>query len=541
MDDTYQKDNLINIRIKNQYTPTGKVSSVLAGYVKHEGLGIEKKFVDGDKNRLRSRLEKQAELWQREWQAIQDSEKAKKTFGDLNDILINGVEKDLSLDWEKLKDTKEFPQPKPRFNKKKPILEDISPRPHFLDKLINIFFTSWLENKLLEQKKNYNQALNHWKKSKAKYKEHLARWAKINFLFIINQIKFNKNINKIKSDYYTGKTNGIQKYYKFLLESSQYPIPFSKKILFQYKKRNKILIIEYFLPNLQEIPDIKEVKFIKSRNEFRKIKIAESQLRTIYDSVLYQITLRTLYEIFKYDLIHAIEMGVFNGWVNSLNQATGKRQNVCILSIEVKKDEFTSINFKNVDPKVCFKSLKGIAATKLSNLAPIAPILNIDKKDKRFIKELEIIDSLDASVNIAAIDWQDFEHLVREIFEKEFQDIGGEVKVTQSSRDKGVDAVIFDPDPIKGGKIILQAKRYTNTVKIESVRALYGVMQDEGAMKGILVTTSDFGADAYDFAKDKPISLLNGNNLLVMLQRYGYKARVNLKEAKKILEEREEI
>jgi len=541
MNNTYREGHLISIKIKNQYTPTGKVSSVMAGYVKHKGLKVEKKFVDSDVDRLRSRLEKQAELWQRQWQAIKDTEKIKKTFDNLSKILIDGLEKDLSLDWESLKNTKKFPQPKPLFNKKKPVLRETSPRPHLLDKLINVFFTSWLEDKLLEQKKNYNQALSNWKKSKTDYEKILAKWEKDKNLYIKNQKKHNEAIDKIKADYYAGKTGGIEKYYKFLLESSEYPIPFPTRTLLQYKKRNKILIVEYFLPDLEEIPRVKEVKFVKTKNEFKEVKIADSQLKTLYDSVLYQITLRTLYEIFKYDLVHAIEMVVFNGWVNALNQATGKRQNVCILSIEVERKKFMSINLRNVDPKACFKGLKGIAATKLSNLAPIAPIINIDKKDKRFIKELEVINNLDDSVNIAAMDWQDFEHLVREIFEKEFRDIGGEVKVTQSSRDKGVDAVIFDPRPIKGGKIILQAKRYTNTVNVESVRALYGVMQDEGAMKGILVTTSDFGAEAYNFVKDKPITLLNGNNLLALLQKHGHKARVNLKEAKKILEERGEV
>ena len=63
---------------------------------------------------------------------------------------------------------------------------------------------------------------------------------------------------------------------------------------------------------------------------------------------------------------------------------------------------------------------------------------------------------------LALMDWEDFEHLCRELFEKAFASSGAEVKVTQASRDKGVDAVIFDPDPLRGGKIIIQAKRYTN-------------------------------------------------------------------------------
>lgn len=35
---------------------------------------------------------------------------------------------------------------------------------------------------------------------------------------------------------------------------------------------------------------------------------------------------------------------------------------------------------------------------------------------------------------------------------------GGEVRVTQASRDGGVDAIILDPDPLRGGKIVVQAK-----------------------------------------------------------------------------------
>jgi restriction system protein len=68
------------------------------------------------------------------------------------------------------------------------------------------------------------------------------------------------------------------------------------------------------------------------------------------------------------------------------------------------------------------------------------------------------------------MDWGDFEHLIRELFEKEFASPGGDVKITQASSDGGVDAVAFDPDPITGGKIVIQAKRYTRTVGVSAVR-----------------------------------------------------------------------
>jgi restriction system protein len=124
------------------------------------------------------------------------------------------------------------------------------------------------------------------------------------------------------------------------------------------------------------------------------------------------------------------------------------------------------------------------------------------------------------------MEWEDFEHLVRELFQKEFAQTGGEVRVTQASRDRGVDAIAFDPDPIRGGKFVIQAKRYNMVVSVSAVRDLYGTMIAEGATKGILVTTSYFGRDSREFAKDKPITLIDGENLVHMFQKHGYNVHI---------------
>ena len=203
------------------------------------------------------------------------------------------------------------------------------------------------------------------------------------------------------------------------------------------------------------------------------------------------------------------------------------------MSIQVSRTEFEPINLAQVDPKACFRKLKGVSASKLQSLAAVAPVAQINREDKRFVDSYDVACGLDDSVNLASIDWEDFEHLIRELFGKEFAVGGGEVKVTQASRDGGVDAVAFDPDPIRGGKIVIQAKRYTNVVGVAAVRDLWGTINHEGAMKGILVTTSNYGPDAYEFAKGKPITLLDGGNLLHLLAKHGHRAKIDLKEAKK--------
>jgi restriction system protein len=294
------------------------------------------------------------------------------------------------------------------------------------------------------------------------------------------------------------------------------------------------VVIDYRLPAPNDLPTLKETRYIAARDEFRETHLKDKEIEVLYGRAIYQVALRTIHELFEADEIDAIDAVVFNGWVHHTDPRSGQDTKACITSIQTTKREFEQINLAAVDPKQCFRALKGVAASTLTSLVPVAPILQLNKKDPRFVASRNVSSSFDEGTNIAAIGWEEFEHLVREIFAAEFTRDGGEVKVTQSSRDGGVDAIAFDPDPIRGGKIVIQAKRYTNPVDVAAVRDLYGTVVNEGATKGILVTTSSFGPDAYRFAKDKPLTLLNGGNLLHLLAKHGHKARIDLKEAKKL-------
>lgn len=345
----------------------------------------------------------------------------------------------------------------------------------------------------------------------------------------------NEALENIKIRYKNKDPRAIEEYCDLVLNSSQYPDYFPQNWALEYREDNRIAVVEYDLPAPDQLPAIESYRYIKSRDELSEKALTPSAQKKLYDSVIYQICIRTIHELFEADGINALDAVAFNGLVTNINPATGIEETKYILSIMVNKEQFLAFDLGQVEPKATFKHMKGIAATSLIDLTPIPPVIKIEKSDKRFISGRNVVDNLDDTVNLAAMHWDDFEHLVRELFEKEFASNGGEVKVTQASSDGGVDAIAFDPDPIRGGKIVIQAKRYTNVVGVAAVRDLYGTVMNEGATKGILVTTSDYGKDSYEFVKDKPLTLLNGSNLLSLLDRHGHKARINVAEAKKIL------
>jgi len=147
------------------------------------------------------------------------------------------------------------------------------------------------------------------------------------------------------------------------------------------------------------------------------------------------------------------------------------------------------------------------------------PVLQFDQDD-RIIYSDEIIGKDNS--DLMEISWEEFETLIRDWLRKEFNSETTKTEVTQASRDGGVDAIVFDTDYLKGGKTVVQVKQYSNVVPVHAARDLWGVMNHENASRGILVTTSHFGPDTYEFTKDKPISLVNGEQLIDYLKKHNF-------------------
>ena len=109
-----------------------------------------------------------------------------------------------------------------------------------------------------------------------------------------------------------------------------------------------------------------------------------------------------------------------------------------------------------------------------------------------------------------------------------FRHLGFKVETTNYSNDGGIDLVATYSQPIFSGKYIIQCKNWEGTVGQPEIRDLYGVVTDQRANKGILITPSDFTQHAYDFAKNKNIELINGSILRDLINEESIDASSNI-------------
>ncbi|GAA4970142.1 hypothetical protein HD597_008889 [Nonomuraea thailandensis] len=132
---------------------------------------------------------------------------------------------------------------------------------------------------------------------------------------------------------------------------------------------------------------------------------------------------------------------------------------------------------------------------------------------------LDVLSSLkdDHKPDLMALSPAEFEHLIRQLLEA----MGFTAYVTEPAHDAGFDIDATKSDANLGViRTVAQVKRYSRAVSLDAVHALYGVMTHVKAQAGIMVTTSWFGSATRKFVEGKPLTLIDGPELISLLHDY---------------------
>ena len=95
-------------------------------------------------------------------------------------------------------------------------------------------------------------------------------------------------------------------------------------------------------------------------------------------------------------------------------------------------------------------------------------------------------------------------------------------QITRYKKDDRIDGVIKE-DKLGLDKIYIQAKRWNTTVGKPDVHGFIGALSEQGANKGVFITTSKFSSEARQFKpkSDVKVILIDGRELCQYMIEYG--------------------
>jgi restriction system protein len=337
----------------------------------------------------------------------------------------------------------------------------------------------------------------------------------------------NDPIHQMQRELAEHQHSAVIGYFKLVLDRSLEGEPDAIAADVGYSSASKHLVVELELPEFSVVPEEMGFRYIRSGDRIDPVARPIAKRKAVYSNLISQVALKCVDTVFRGGGGGAVESFTLNGMLDIIDPATGRQVRVCLLSVRVTNETFRSIDLAHVQPEHCLRSLKASVSRAPSELLPVKPLIEFNMVDPRFVESSDIMSGLESRPNFMELNPTEFEGLITNLFAA----MGLDTRQTRPSRDGGVDCVAFDPRSILGGKVVIQAKRYKNTVGVSAVRDLFGTVVNEGASKGILVTTSGYGTASYDFARGKPLELLDGSNLLHLLAEHaGIDARIVMPE-----------
>jgi restriction system protein len=329
----------------------------------------------------------------------------------------------------------------------------------------------------------------------------------------------NATVNELEANFRAGIPEAVEEYFSQLLALSEYPAGFPCEYQLAYRREPRELVIEYRLPSADMVPRARDFRYVKTRGEIDELLRPVKEIKELYASVVYQVALRTMWESFAVVEAHeVVDAVIFNGIVSATNRATGKPEELHLVSAPAVRATFSELVLDQLDPAACLKYLKAVVSPHPYDLEPVEPVIEFQQAKYRFADPIDVLAGIDSRPDLLKMDWWKFENLIRQLFEG----MGLDVRVTQSSRDEGIDAVAYNKtDIVHQAEILIQAKRYSHCVPTNDVRALAGSVEEKRATSGVLVTTAWVSAETKAFAaRNNRLRIIEGGELKHLLAEY---------------------
>jgi restriction system protein len=321
-------------------------------------------------------------------------------------------------------------------------------------------------------------------------------------------------------EFAAGRRKAVADYFGEVLARQHYPGDFPTGVKVAYLPAEQKLVTDIDLPVLGVVPEMASCEYLPTKKTLKQKPLGVTARNTLYQLLIAQMALRAVWAIFTADQGGLASVVACNGYVDTVNTATGQPAHWCLVSIQVSREDFDRLDLAQVKPLDCLAYLHAKISRTPEKCLPVQPIIDYPWDDLPYSDELDSVAALDTIQNLLDLDGYEFEQLMLQLFEAipEFD----EVRRTRSRADGGIDLVAINTTHFVGGRIAIQAKRYASHRKVDiaAVREIVGSISQREFNKGIIVTTSDFTKAAREEATRLGVELYDGERLLWLLRHH---------------------
>jgi len=167
----------------------------------------------------------------------------------------------------------------------------------------------------------------------------------------------NKQIDEVVKGYKRGIEENVCTYLEAGLENLALPDGCLDFFEVEFNSPSKELFVECLFPSDDIIPTVEAYVYKKTTDEIGEKLRKQNEIKELHQNLIFNVTLRILYEIYTIDIARAVDNVVFNGFIEINEAEPMKKIKQYIIGIKTNRNQFLSINLDKINNRICVRDL----------------------------------------------------------------------------------------------------------------------------------------------------------------------------------------
>lgn len=173
----------------------------------------------------------------------------------------------------------------------------------------------------------------------------------------------NQRLDALIAGLAAGEHEAVLEYVGIVLGNSVYPQVLAVEHDYEFDPDTRELSLTTLVSPPDQLPAEKSYRWVKAKDEVTATLLSRKDLKERYASIVHQVALRTLHEIFEADRAARIQTITLHVATETKDPATGLESRVVFVGVGAERDSFMTFDLHNIVPAATLEHL-GAAMSK---------------------------------------------------------------------------------------------------------------------------------------------------------------------------------